>query len=263
MCRPASAASCLPTAVEPVNEILRISGWAIRYSEIWAGTPKTRLIDAIGNAGIGEGGDQRHDAGGGLFRGLDDDRATGGKCCGNLAHRLVQREVPRREGCDRADRLADDQLLHVGGAGRDDAAIVAATFLGQPVDDVGAGERFDGGFGERLALLDGQIADDLLRAAAHEFRSLAHDLVTLERRDIAPDLEAGNGSGNCFLEVCFGCDRYLTDYFFRGRVDDRQGGAVAGAAPHTGDEHLGSGIGHVLLQIFHSIMVGSGQSRSR
>ena len=39
MCRPASAASCLPTTVEPVNEILRMTGCGIRYSEISAGTP--------------------------------------------------------------------------------------------------------------------------------------------------------------------------------------------------------------------------------
>ena len=39
MCNPASAESCLPTMVEPVKEILRITGCGIRYSEISAGTP--------------------------------------------------------------------------------------------------------------------------------------------------------------------------------------------------------------------------------
>src|SRR5579859_612920 len=48
MCNPASAASCLPTAVEPVKEILRITGCGIRYSEISAGTPYTRLITPAG-----------------------------------------------------------------------------------------------------------------------------------------------------------------------------------------------------------------------
>ena len=41
MCCPASAASCLPTAVDPVKVILRIAGWAIRYSEMCAGWPYT------------------------------------------------------------------------------------------------------------------------------------------------------------------------------------------------------------------------------
>ena len=39
MCRPASAESCLPTMVDPVKEILRITGCGMRYSEISDGTP--------------------------------------------------------------------------------------------------------------------------------------------------------------------------------------------------------------------------------
>ena len=48
MCSPASAASCLPIGVEPVNEILRMTGCGMRYSEISAGTPKTRPITPAG-----------------------------------------------------------------------------------------------------------------------------------------------------------------------------------------------------------------------
>ena len=40
----ASWARCLPTGTEPVNEILRTIGEAIRCSEIFAGTPNTRLM---------------------------------------------------------------------------------------------------------------------------------------------------------------------------------------------------------------------------
>src|SRR5690606_12402164 len=56
------------TGVEPVKEILRITGCAIRYSEISAGTPKTRLatpagrpasakarISSAGDAGVSSG----------------------------------------------------------------------------------------------------------------------------------------------------------------------------------------------------------------
>src|SRR3546814_12460754 len=48
MCWPAIAARCLPTAVEPVKVTLRITGCGIRYSEISAGTPKTRLTTPFG-----------------------------------------------------------------------------------------------------------------------------------------------------------------------------------------------------------------------
>src|SRR3954463_5584749 len=40
----ASCARCLPTGTEPVKEILRTIGEAIRCSETFAGTPNTRLI---------------------------------------------------------------------------------------------------------------------------------------------------------------------------------------------------------------------------
>src|ERR1051325_2378840 len=44
MPRAASSARCLPTGTEPVNEILRTIGQAIRCSETFDGTPNTRLI---------------------------------------------------------------------------------------------------------------------------------------------------------------------------------------------------------------------------
>ena len=42
------AASCLPTTVDPVNDIFLIMGCGIRYSEISDGTPYTRLITPAG-----------------------------------------------------------------------------------------------------------------------------------------------------------------------------------------------------------------------
>ncbi len=44
----ASLTRCLPTGIEPVKEILRISGLAIRCSEISPGMPKTRLSTPAG-----------------------------------------------------------------------------------------------------------------------------------------------------------------------------------------------------------------------
>src|SRR5277367_4677689 len=43
ICKPASAASFFPTAVDPVKEIFRITGCGIKYSEMSDGTPKTRF----------------------------------------------------------------------------------------------------------------------------------------------------------------------------------------------------------------------------
>src|SRR5262249_52150048 len=44
MCRPAMAASCLPTGIEPVKVMRRTVGFGIRYSDISDGLPNTRLI---------------------------------------------------------------------------------------------------------------------------------------------------------------------------------------------------------------------------
>src|SRR5260370_36524208 len=44
----ASLARCLPTTVEPVNEILRMTGDAMRYVETSLGTPKTTLSTPLG-----------------------------------------------------------------------------------------------------------------------------------------------------------------------------------------------------------------------
>src|SRR5216684_6933627 len=44
----ASLARCLPTTVEPVNEILRMTGEAMRYVETSLGTPKTTLSTPLG-----------------------------------------------------------------------------------------------------------------------------------------------------------------------------------------------------------------------
>src|SRR5580658_3371013 len=44
----ASAARCLPTGIEPVNEILRTASLLSRYSETSEGTPNTRLSTPAG-----------------------------------------------------------------------------------------------------------------------------------------------------------------------------------------------------------------------
>ena len=121
-----------------------------------------------------------------FLRRLDDDRAAGGQRAGQLAHHLVDREVPRREGGDRPDRLLNDELIDALGSRRNDPAIGAARLLGEPVDDVGAGQRLALGLGQRLALLQGQQRRDRVGALAQQVGGLAHDLRAIERRDLAP-----------------------------------------------------------------------------
>ncbi len=44
----AMVARCVPTGIDPVNEIVRITGDGIRCSDTWAGTPKTTFTTPLG-----------------------------------------------------------------------------------------------------------------------------------------------------------------------------------------------------------------------
>ena len=108
----ASAARCLPTGIEPVNEILRtivdgdqVLGDLRRHAE-------HEIEHAGRQPGIGEAAHQLDAAARRLFRGLDDDRAAGRERAADLARRRQRREIPRREGGDDADRLLHDDLAH-------------------------------------------------------------------------------------------------------------------------------------------------------
>ena len=157
--------------------------------------------DAGWDAGIGEAAHQFGAAGRGFFRAFQDDRAAGGEGGGDFAHGLVDREVPRGEGGDDADRFFDDQLIHALGAGRDDTAIGAAGFLGEPVDHIGAGHGFTHRLEARLALFDGHQGGDAGGAFAQQVGGLAHDFAALVAVHLAPHREAFFGGFQGAVEI--------------------------------------------------------------
>ncbi len=202
-------------------------------------------IDHTGrNTGIDKGADQFGRRCRGLFRRLDDDRATGSQRRGQLAHHLVDREIPRRERGNRADRLLDRHLVDTGQPGRDDATVRTAAFLGEPFDDVGRRHRLHLGFDQRLALLLDHQRSDGVGALAHQRSRLLHHLGAVERRHRAPLLEAAVGGGKRFVEVRLvgmsdGPDRLLG----RG-VKHRNGLARGAPAPFSVDMQQYIGIRH-------------------
>lgn len=161
-----------------------------------------QLHDAGRNAGIGIGAHQLHAACRRLFRALDDDRAAGGERRRDLAHRLVDREIPGREGGDRADRLLGHELGNVAHPRRHDAAIGATRLFREPVDEVAGQHGLALRFHHRLALFHGHHGRDLGGARADDVGGLAHQLVPVERRGLAPGLEAGLGRLQRAVEVC-------------------------------------------------------------
>ena len=183
----ASAARCLPTGIEPVNEILRTASLASRCSETSAGTPNTRLSTPAGSAGVGEAAHHLDAGARRLLRRLEDERAAGRERAADLARRRQHREIPRREGGDDADRLLHHELARALDAARHDAAVAAAALLGVPVDDVGRGHHLDARLGVDLALLLHHDLGDRVVALAHEVGGLAHDLGAVVGRGRAPE----------------------------------------------------------------------------
>jgi len=186
---------------------------------------------AVGQAGIDEGTHQFGRRGRRLFRPLDDNRAAGGKSSRQFAHRLVEREIPRREGSHRADRLLDYRLADAIKPRRHDAAIGTPRLLGEPVDDVGCGKGLHARFGDRLALLQRHQRGDMLVALAQDVGGLAHQFGAVKGRDAAPCFEPLRGSSQCFVEIVDAGMGERAKLAFRRRIDDRHGTAVARAAP--------------------------------
>ena len=146
-------------------------------------------------------------------------------------HHLVDREIPRRERRDRADRLLDHQLIHALGAGRDDSAVGAASFLGEPVDHVGARQHFALGFGQRLALLHGQQTSDTVRTLAQDVSGLAHNLGAVKSGHFSPGPEPFVGGFQGAVEVGGRRVRNRADLVTGGRIDDVDRAAAGGGPP--------------------------------
>ena len=156
-----------------------------------------------------------------------------------LAHDLVDREVPGSERRDRAHRLLDHQLVDALGARRDHAPVGAACLLGEPVDGVGAVQDLCLRLGERLALLHGHQRRDKIEALAHQAGGLAHDLRALEGRNPAPGGETLRGGLEGAVQVRALGMSERADLLAGGRVHDGKGAAGSGGAPGAVDVELG------------------------
>ena len=99
--------SCLPTSVEPVKLILRHD----RVFQELVGDLLGRADDEVGDArrqpGVDQALEDLDQAQRRLAGRLADDRAAGGQGRGDLARLQRDREVPRADGADDADRMLD------------------------------------------------------------------------------------------------------------------------------------------------------------
>ena len=106
------AAMCLPTAVEPVNEIMSTRWSPVSTSPTSAGIATTVTTLTHARRDVGLLGDQLADPRrrvGRVGRGLQHHGAAGRERGRELRQVQHEREVPRRDEPDHADRLRDDQ----------------------------------------------------------------------------------------------------------------------------------------------------------
>ncbi len=149
----------------------------------------------------------RDRGGGGFPRSLEDNGAAARKRRHDLAQRLAEGEIPRREGDADPDRLAKDHLLHARIAGGNDPPVDAARFLRMPIGMVGGETDLADRLAERLALVARHVTGDLVGMLAREVCEAAQDPAPLERRAILPALESALRRGHGFGNLAIGRKR--------------------------------------------------------
>src|SRR5450830_1652189 len=188
------------------------------------------------HASVDKALEQRGWRGWGFFRRLAQERAASRQRGGQLAHHLVDREVPRRERRHRTHRLFQHRLLRRWVTRRHDPAIHAHAFSREPVDDVGASHGFSAGLGQRLALFLGQQTGDFVSTVAQQGGGAAQRGGALKRRHLAPGVKTFLRCCQCAVEVGDAGVRHGADFLAGGWVQDRNGLAASGVAPFVGDQ---------------------------
>ncbi len=198
---------------------------------------------ARGHAGVDKAFQQRGGGGRRFFRRLAQEGTAGGQGSADLAHDLVDREIPGRERRHRAHGLLDDLLQHIAAARRHDAAIQAQRLVGKPVDDAHTGQHLALGFGQGLALFLRQHGGNGVGAFLQQQRSAAHGGLALVGAGVLPDLKAFLRGGQCTVQIGNTGMGHMADHRSRGRVVHSDLLAAGGIDPLAVDQELGIGVG--------------------
>ena len=204
----------------------------------FAGAAGDDAEHASRDAGTGSQLDQGQGGVRGLRGRLEHHGATGGQGRAGFTGDHRGREVPRGDGGGDADRLLDDDQALVGLVARDDIAVDALGFFGEPLDERGGVGDFALGFGQRLALFGGHqasqvvlVLDHQLEPAAQLASALLGGQCTPGRQGLVGRFDGTAGFGSAHF-------RHGTDDFTSGRVGHLDGLAAVRIQPLTVDEGL-------------------------
>src|SRR5262249_52331881 len=122
-----------------------------------------------------------------------------------------QREIPRRDCADDADRLAGHFHLDARTNRVELVAGEAQRFTREELEDVARASGLADAVGERLALLTRQQPSQLFLARENLRRGAIEDVEPLLRRGPRPLLERVARGGDCLIELARRATRKLTD----------------------------------------------------
>jgi ParB family chromosome partitioning protein len=187
--------------------------------------------------GVGQQlGDQQAPGQRRLRRRLEDHRVAERQRRGGHAHAEDQREVPRRDHADDADRHALGDAEAAGAVGGEDLADGARGQRGRLVQLVGgAADLVLRLAGDRAGLADDQVGD-LVGAGLQRGGGAAQHGGALVVAGGGPSGLSGGGGGDGGVEVLGGRDAGVRERLARGLLEHRRRGARRGRAELTGDE---------------------------
>ena len=154
----------------------------------------------------------------------------------DLARRIADRKIPRRERGHRPHGLLDDGHALAGQALRQHASIGAPALFRVPVEDFRGRLQFDARLVNALAHFERRDARDLFAARAHEIRGLLENLAALHGQQRAPFAPGALRGGECAVEIGGAGMRQLPEHFFGRRIDDGLSLATLCAKPFAVDE---------------------------
>ena len=159
-------------------------------------------------------------------RRLNNDRAAGGECRGDLAGTHSQREIPRRNSQSRADRLLNHRDAR--GSARRNSVIAGDThsLLSEPTEKLATVADLGLGIRQRTAHLQGLQLGQLVCIPTDEFKCAVENLAALAGRGCLPLLLGGDGVVKRPLRVLFSGRSDLDQRIICGGINYIEGLAI-------------------------------------
>ncbi len=191
--------------------------------------------DALGQAGAVEDVGERPAAARHQVGRLEHYRVAVDDCRRDLPGGNGDREVPRRDQADDAERLALHHHLDAGPDAGDELAVQPQRLAGEEGKDLAGADYLAGRFHQRLALLAGQQSSKLLLAADDLVGGFFENIVALLDAGARPRRKGRLRRGDSPLSIGLGAPRVEADHLLRiGRVDVLVG--VFALHPFAGDQ---------------------------